>query len=611
MIGGGLEKKAKTSCFALLFSHLALSLQILNEEQYVEMRLTFLFVITLFFLGCGTAPESRKLDEVDSLVFAEKYDSAYQKLMTVSPQFKNEKDMAHYELLLAQTSYLTDNTLPTDSVIDMAISYLEKSDDLEKLAEAYYFKASCLHERNENPQAIQFYKKAEDIAGQTNDLRLQYGIAEAMAKINYQSGNYNLQLNYARKALDCAQLAGNKKWMAYSYFNLSNAFQNLEMVDSLSYYAKKLIPRLDDIDRQDIPHFLNSIGLMYFKNGDLSRAKKYYEESLSHQEVASTLVNLADVYVREGNKEKAYRLWQKASLLDDGGQKDVIMFNMLQYDLDHKNNLEDACERMNRIYAIKDSMTSTLKDRTIQELQQKYDEESLAHLYESKLMRWMIATLILLLAVLLLVGYVRYRRYRSKLLMAKHQMLIGQYSNEIKQLNDQCQLAEHDISKYQSMIADYTVQIQQLQSSGENVDKLVAEKNRQIDDLVRRNEELEASCMNAERQKEVLRNNISDIVENASPVLNRGKILYDFILDNKPTVSWSKDDFHCFVEYYKALHIKEYEAIEKEYKHLTLHNLFFLILNEMGKDSKVVSQIMGISPESIRTIKHRLQKNRA
>ena len=94
MIGGGLEKKAKTSCFALLFSHLALSLQILNEEQYVEMRLTFLFVITLFFLGCGTAPESRKLDEVDSLVFAEKYDSAYQKLMTVSPQFKNEKDKA-------------------------------------------------------------------------------------------------------------------------------------------------------------------------------------------------------------------------------------------------------------------------------------------------------------------------------------------------------------------------------------------------------------------------------------------------------------------------------------------------------------------------------------
>jgi hypothetical protein len=332
---------------------------------------------------------------------------------------------------------------------------------------------------------------------------------------------------------------------------------------------------------------------------------------LEHQEVAKTLVNLADVYVKEGNKEKAYRLWQKASLLDDGGQKDVIMFNMLQYDLDHKNNLEDACERMNRIYAIKDSMTSTLKDRTIQDLQQKYDEESLAHLYESKLMRWMIATLVLLLAVLLLVGYVRYRRYRSKLLMAKHQMLIGQYNNEIKQLNDQCQLAEHDISKYQSMIADYTVQIQQLQSSGENVDKLVAEKNRQIDDLVRRNEELEASCMNAERQKEVLRNNISDIVENASPVLNRGKILYDFILDNKPTVSWSKDDFHCFVEYYKALHIKEYEAIEKEYKHLTLHNLFFLILNEMGKDSKVVSQIMGISPESIRTIKHRLQKNRA
>ena len=106
----------------------------------------------------------------------------------------------------------------------------------------------------------------------------------------------------------------------------------------------------------------------------------------------------------------------------------------------------------------------------------------------------------------------------------------------------------------------------------------------------------------------MLKQKITDLVEKSSPILNRGKILYDDILHNKATVSWSKDDYKCFVEYYKAIHVKEHESIDRRYKNLTYRNVFFLILNEMGKNNKDISQIMGISQESIRTIRHRLQK---
>ncbi|MBO4607701.1 MAG: hypothetical protein J5682_07365, partial [Prevotella sp.] len=500
-------------------------------------------------------------------------------------------------------------TLTTDSIIDKAIANYEKSDDLIKLAESYYYKASSLHDRNNNQRAIEFYKKAEEVADGSKDLRLQYKIAESMVKINNQSRNYNLQLSYARKALGYALESENKNWIAYSYFNLSNAFQNLEKVDSLSFYARKLIPVLEDIYPDDLPHFLSCIGFMYFKNGDLENAKKYYKEALTHKEVAQTMVNLADVYVEEGNEEEAYRLWQKAFLsVDEGDEKDVIMFNILQYDLEHKKSLEDACERMYRIYAIKDSMTYALKDRTIQDLQQRYDEEALSHFYERKLMRWMIATLALIVIILIVIGYVGYKRYHSKLLMAKHQMLINQYINEIDQLSAQCNMAQNDISNYKAMIADYTSQIRVLELSGDNADQLIEEKNKHIDDLVKKNEELEESYNDAKLQKEVLKQKIKEFVETSSPLLNRGKILYDTLLNNQTIVSWNKEDFRCFVEYYIALHIKEYESIVSHYKKLTYHNVLYLILCEMGLDSKAISQIMGISPESIRTIKHRLQK---
>ena len=50
--------------------------------------------------------------------------------------------------------------------------------------------------------------------------------------------------------------------------------------------------------------------------------------------------------------------------------------------------------------------------------------------------------------------------------------------------------------------------------------------------------------------------------------MNRGKILYDDIVQGKTTASWSKDDYKCFVEYYKALNFKEFETFEKNYKKL-------------------------------------------
>ena len=115
--------------------------------------------IIQLLLGCDKPSESKFLDVLDSLVVAEKYDSTYHELLRMNPKFNNEKDLAHYRLLLTQTSYLTYNTMPTDSVIDEAIGYYMKGDDMEKLADAYYYKASCLNERNEDSLAILYYKK--------------------------------------------------------------------------------------------------------------------------------------------------------------------------------------------------------------------------------------------------------------------------------------------------------------------------------------------------------------------------------------------------------------------------------------------------------------------
>ena len=69
--------------------------------------------------GCGNRITSSKLSEIDSLVNAEKYDSAYHEVNKINPQSINSPDeRAYYNLLLTQTSVLTNNPYPPDSLID-------------------------------------------------------------------------------------------------------------------------------------------------------------------------------------------------------------------------------------------------------------------------------------------------------------------------------------------------------------------------------------------------------------------------------------------------------------------------------------------------------------
>lgn len=569
------------------------------------------FILMLSILFSWSCVPSRKngiLQRVDSLLVGEHYDSAYHEIISMDTLFENDEDRAHYQLLLVRTSYLTDNTLASDEVIDQAIDYYMRSGDMENLSESYYYKAACNHERGNKPEAMQFYKQAEEAGNQTHNLGLKYKIAESIAKINHQSGNNTLQLNYARKALALALESENRNWTAYSYFNLCKAFQDIGNIDSLSVYAKELIPRLGDIYAEDLPHFLSLIGFMYYKKGDYPQAKKYYEESLNHKEIALTLGNLADVYVMEGDVDKAYSLWKKAFLLEDGSRKDIILYDMLQYDLSHHQNLENVCERMYDLFTIRDSMTNAFKDRTLLELQQNYDDEVENHQHEKSVMKWMIAALLLFLLLLLTASYLKYKSYKARIALDQNQMQIMQYSNEIKQLETELHTSEEKANRYESLLQEYTNRIESIEKSDAGIESKLDIQGNQMADLKKENEALQKDIKYNNHKIEELKQKITDIVEKSSPMLNRGKLLYDSIMSGSTTSKWNKTDYECFVEYYKALNWGDYESAEKQYGKLTHHNALYVILNKMGKSNSEICDIMGINSNSLRSIKFRLQR---
>ena len=199
-------------------------------------------IVALLAFGCQTHRSHKSLAEVDSLVVAELYDSAYHLVNTkFEPSDFSPEEKAHYDLLRVQTSMLVNKPIESaDSLLDGVISYYNQHVSHERLADAYYYKAIGAYKAKNPQQSIMLYKKAELHAKQSGSLYQQFKIAEGISFVNNRCANFDLQLEYAKKALELSKVLGHKNWIAYSLSKIEMAYFKLGMVDSAMYYLNQI-----------------------------------------------------------------------------------------------------------------------------------------------------------------------------------------------------------------------------------------------------------------------------------------------------------------------------------------------------------------------------------
>ena len=524
----------------------------LSLQSIMKMKRTFfvLFVPLLLLSACGGGKGNEQLDKVDSLVTAEAFDSAYQTLMAIDKRdITTDADQAHYNLLKVQTSLLTSQPVSADSLLNGVIAYYEEHVDHEKLADAYYYKAVSANARQDYQESIMYYKKAEQLAELSGNLRQQYKIAEGITYVNGACANVELQLFYAKKTLTLSQMIGNKRWIAYSYYWLGFAFSNKNHIDSAAYYLNKVEPYIKDLNENEKPYFLSSIGYI-LRTSAPQKAKNFLLKSLAYKEQAVTYEYLAEIAYDEGHPEKAYQYWKKALTVQDDTRKDNILHNIIEYDIE-RGKTDSICERVNEIIAIRDSIDDKLKNDTIKDLQTRFDYEVAMHEKDQTVIRWQWALIGLFVIVVGLALYIIIKRYKEKLLLKNHQMQIQEYTNQIGLLKE----------------------------SGEG----------------------------ASQQIEMLSDEIKKIMDEKSPRLSQGRMLYDSIMEGRPIVKWSADDEKKFIEYFTATNYRLISHLRKEPRreNLTDHKLIYLLLKEMGKTDKEVCEIMGLSDAGLRSIRNR------
>ncbi len=519
-----------------------------------------LVCVAIMVVACSHGSHQQQLVQVDSLLSNFQRDSAFNTFKQMDRDELNKADAMYYDVLKVAISQIARPAsyfhfdIPRDSVLDQCMEYYQQKNDQRMLLYCYLFKGKILVETNgNNHEASVWLKKAEELVKSVNDMQLSYLTYEALATLNYYSGNKDLAIDYSYKTLGCAKSSGNKHIMTYACNHLVVLYLEKNEQDSVQKYNNLSMSILNNMIPKDRSYALANLGSIFLGSNEVDSAKVYFERAQKEYSMPFLDQLLAEVYYIQGDNKMADSLCNKSLQSNDLRHRVDVYKSIFNRKYDN-NDFKGSAEAATHLIELKDSLVQQMQTAEVQEIQLKYDKEVEKRKLD-RFIKW--ALLVALALISAIAGFVIYHiRKRNK--------------------------ARERIMRDQVLINDYKLQIEQLEHSGKDVTKEVKSLQRKIDSL--QSEQTEK--------------------------LSEGRAFYQQIVAGESTVTWSKDNILKFVEYYKVVNLPFMLQMEQEYTKLSPGNKLFLILQEMGMTDQQMTYILGVSDGALRTTRSRLRQKR-
>lgn len=261
-------------------------------------NITSLVAIVLFLImgACNNHPQAPILLEVEKII-EEQPDSALSILNKVENINQlSEKDHATYCLLLTQAQDLNYITHTSDSLIKIAATYFEKSNDKHKASLSYYYMGRVNTDLHDALKAQEFYLKALEIGEKTKDYHLLAKICNNLGTLyNYQD-IYDLALPMQKKALYYINMEQKQDTVNMSYIlrNTARTFTLMNLEDSAVIYYKQALKYSRPYN---ISSILVDLGNIYIYKNEYVEAKKYIDLA---QNSTTILKTLYPIYLSKG-----------------------------------------------------------------------------------------------------------------------------------------------------------------------------------------------------------------------------------------------------------------------------------------------------------------------
>ncbi|MGB3589953.1 MAG: tetratricopeptide repeat protein, partial [Tunicatimonas sp.] len=397
---------------------------------------------------------------------------------------------------------------------------------------------------------------------------------------------------YFRRALSLDQQIGNVQEVDGTLFNLGSNFYKTEEYDSAEFYWNSVINRTDTTaDSPMLDAIFQNLGALATTQEQWHKAEQYYRQALqryqrrgNHEGTASLHESLSNLYNQQQKYELARQEARKGLAAVD---EDLRVRSLLHVDLaeayEGLSQYQSAAESYRTYATLRDSLLGQEKVEAIAEMEARYQNEQqkrelaiqdqkIELLNQSAKIRQLERNLLVAgLLSLLLIGFFVIRIQRQK---------VNRKQTQLK--NSQALLASVKENAY-------------------------LKEQRLLQELEHRNQQLTSYTLNFVQKNELM-NNVRQQVDE----LQKQK-------------QWTSRDFRRI-----KMHIQQHVSIDQDWEHFRLHfesvhpdffhnltesfdnlgskELRLCALIRLNMSIKESATVLGISPDSVKTARHRLRK---
>lgn len=432
----------------------------------MKNRITYLISLSclIFSFSCQKQSERAKelTDQAESIM--EEYpDSALLVLKGIkNPESLPKNAYYYYYLIQIQAKDKAYEDITSDTIITKVQKYYSDKHNLELAALATFYCGRVKQEQQDYDKALQVYLGAEDYLSQIDNDNLKGLFAASIGGIYYEQLLTNKAIEYYRYAKVYFKKVGNSKNEISISNYLGNCFLIQEQVDSAFIYyndalnvaaAKHLLGSRNSI--------LESMGVAFRESKNLIKSKECFYEAMSHYQDSIDLVrvacNLAKVYEQMGVTDSAFyylNIGQKYLPSKDNNYFSANIYKTWSAIHEEEKDYKKALAKY-KLYSKHLAMIiSENKNRTILEIEGKYQYERLNSQNKKLLIERQQLWLLLLVTVLVLL-IVLFVSYRKSLL--KERNLI-EAENKIYQLKEMvCHYNEKEVSSRNILIQHFDI----------------------------------------------------------------------------------------------------------------------------------------------------------
>lgn len=333
------------------------------------------FFICATLVICGCSQSYKQLSDAESLMTASP-DQSLSILNSINrSDLHSERQRAIYALLMSEALHKNYIDVTSDSLINVAVNFYSRTKNHRRRMQANYYKGIVLRNAQDYAYAAVSMEKARKEAEFLGDYFYLGQVFRALAAIMNETNNNPEAINYEKKAIMNYHLAGAETYEHYAKAALATGLVNNRQYAEAEVLIDSLIVLPQNQSFLDHCNLLKAEIIIETDRDDISEAIRFYQTADKDLFYLTDYAYYAYALDKVGNKDMANRYIEEAYLhsMDYADSATVDAFYARMEN--NRSNFKHAYSLMENASEVQDSLTRILLQQSTSIAQRDFFKE--------------------------------------------------------------------------------------------------------------------------------------------------------------------------------------------------------------------------------------------